>query len=167
MDEEFLTLMAEYDDASQQVFRALQAAIDAAGFTGSHTRDIPYHISLATFRLDQEAEAVALMRRLAAQHAPIPLEITHLATHPGNRVLFAGPAPSSALTVLQADCGVETVGGYPFVPHSTLLIDEPAVVERAIPVAEAAFRPFRGRITRLHLCAFWPTREIMTVELQG
>ncbi len=167
MAEEFLTLMAEYDDATQQVFRTLQAAIDAAGFTGSHSRDIPYHISLATFRLDQEAEAVALMGRLAAKYGPISVEIPRIGTFPGNRVLFAAPEATSALMALQADCGVELVGGYPWSPHSTLLIDVPEVVERAIPVAEAAFRPFRGTITRLHLCAFWPTREVLAVALQG
>ena len=30
-----------------------------------------------------------------------------------------------------------------------------------------SFTPIVGKITRLHLCAFWPTREIMTVELKG
>ncbi len=167
MAEQFLTLMAEYDEESQRVFRDLQAVIDGAGFTGSHTRDIPYHISLATFPLEREKEAVALMRRLAAKHGPIPVEILRIGTFPGNRVLFAAPEATPALIALQADCGVENVGSYPWSPHSTLLIDEPEVVERAIPVAEAAFRPFRTNITKLHLCAFWPTREIMSVEMQG
>ena len=27
--------------------------------------------------------------------------------------------------------------------------------------------PFLGKIARLHLCAFWPTREIMAVDLKG
>lgn len=29
-----------------------------------------------------------------------------------------------------------------------------------------SFHPFMARITRLHLCAFWPTREIAFVRLQ-
>ncbi len=167
MAEQFLTLMADYDEPTQQVFRTWQSALDAAGFTGTHSRDIPYHISLATFPLEKEADAVALMQRLARTHGPIPVEIPRIGTFPGNRVLFAAPEATPALIALQADCGVELVGGYPWVPHSTLLIDAPEVVERAIPVAEAAFRPTRGRITRLHLCAFWPAREIMAVPLQG
>ncbi|MBQ1377665.1 MAG: hypothetical protein IIY77_06815 [Lachnospiraceae bacterium] len=47
----------------------------------------------------------------------------------------------------------------------TLLIDEPETVCEALPLLLKSFRPFVGRITRLHLCAFWPTREILSVDL--
>ena len=49
----------------------------------------------------------------------------------------------------------------------TILIDEPETVHAALPVFIGSFVPFVGRITRLHLCAFWPTREIAACELAG
>ena len=48
-----------------------------------------------------------------------------------------------------------------------LLIDEPETIGRAVPVLMKHFVPIRARIDRLHLCAFWPTREILRVELTG
>lgn len=48
-----------------------------------------------------------------------------------------------------------------------MLIDEPETIGRAVPVLMKHFVPIRARIDRLHLCAFWPTREILRVELSG
>ena len=44
-----------------------------------------------------------------------------------------------------------------------LLIEETEIIQKALPILVEHFRPFMGRITKLHLCAFWPTREIATV----
>ncbi len=55
----------------------------------------------------------------------------------------------------------------PWIPHVTILIDEPETVHAALPLFVKDFAPFAGRITRLHLCAFWPTRKILTGELSG
>lgn len=52
-------------------------------------------------------------------------------------------------------------------PHATIILDEPETICRALPEVMKVFRPFYGHIVRLHLCAFWPTREIATVELTG
>ena len=46
-------------------------------------------------------------------------------------------------------------------------MDEPATVCAAVPRLLESFQPFVGTIARLHLCAFWPTREILSVELTG
>ncbi|MBQ8555973.1 MAG: 2'-5' RNA ligase family protein [Clostridia bacterium] len=167
MAESFLTLMADYDEAAQETFAAWQRHIDAAGFAGTHTRDIPYHISLATFDLADEAAAIALTRCVAAAHAPLEVDVTHMGLFTGGKVLFAAPDVNARLQALRQDCSDAPVGAYPWTPHTTLLIDEPAVVAQAVPMLTACFRPFRARITRLHLCAFWPTREILTAELTG
>ena len=45
------------------------------------------------------------------------------------------------------------------------VIEESATICRALPILLESFHPFVGKITRLHLCAFWPTREIMSVDL--
>lgn len=51
--------------------------------------------------------------------------------------------------------------------YATLILDEPDTICRALPVAVKNFKPFVGTVTRLHLCAFWPTREIVSIELKG
>ena len=87
---------------------------------------------------------------------------------PGGKVLFAAPDMSPALTALQRACaGDRPLNGYPWLPHTTMLIDEPAQIAAALPTLMAKFTPLLARIDRLHLCAFWPTREILTVKLTG
>lgn len=167
MAEQFLTLMADFDPDIQQALRLCQAALTKAGFTGTQTPDLSYHISLATFPPEQEEAAVALTKALAERFRPFPVSISHLGLFAEGRVLFAAPDKSPELTALQEACGVPGVGGHPFTPHATLLIDEPEVVCRALPALLTAFHPLLGRVTRLHLCAFWPTREILTAELKG
>ena len=168
MAESFLTLMADYCAEDQQRISVWYDALQNAGFTGTQTPGLNHHISLATFALEQEAEAIALTRHIAAEFAPVHADIRHVGVFPGGKVLFAAPDMSPELMALQQACaGERPLNGYPWTPHTTMLIDEPGVIGQALPVLMQHFAPLRGRIDRLHLCAFWPTREILTVELTG
>lgn len=167
MAESFLTLMADYCEADQQRISVWYDALQHAGFTGTQTPGLPHHISLATFELAQEAEAVALTRRIAETHAPVTVDFTHIGVFPGGKVLFAAPDINPALAALRSAAGELPLRGYPWTPHTTMLIDAPEVIAAAVTVLMQSFRPFRAQLTRLHLCAFWPTREILTVELTG
>lgn len=167
MAESFLTLMADYCPEDQQRISVWYGALQDAGFTGTQTPGLRHHISLATFPPEQEAEAIALTKALAARFAPVNADIRHVGVFPGGRVLFAAPDLSPELAALQRACGNGPVNGFPWTPHTTMLIDEPEVVGRALPVLMRHFAPITARIDRLHLCAFWPTREILTVALTG
>ena len=167
MAEQFLTLMADLDDDSQQIMSEWYNTLKEVGFTGTQTPGLPYHISLATFLLEKEQEAVALMQKVAAEFAPVSVHISHVGMFAGGKVLFGAPDMSPELTALHDACASESAQQYPWTPHATLLIDEPDIVSAAVPVLMKTFYPFVGKITRLHLCAFWPTREIAAVELKG
>ncbi len=167
MAEQFLTLMADLDDDSQAIMSEWYSNLQKAGFTGMQTPGLPYHISLATFPLEKEQEAVALMQKMAAEFSPVPVHISHIGMFAGGKVLFGAPDMSPELTALHEACAEGTIREYPWTPHATILIDKPETVYAAIPVLMKSFHPFVGKIVRLHLCAFWPTREIATVELKG
>lgn len=167
MAEQFVTLMADYCEEDQECILQWYNALQQEGFVGQQTPDLPMHISLATFPLDKEEEAIALTRRVAAEFAPVDADIRHVGIFPGGRVLFAAPDMNAALVTLQQACESPVVNGFPWTPHTTMLIDEPEVIGRAVPVLMKHFVPIRARINRLHLCAFWPTREILRVELTG
>ena len=142
--------------------------VQRAGFTGTQTPGLNHHISLATFPVEAEAEASALTKQIAAAFAPVPVDVRHVGVMPGGRCLFAAPDMSPALTALQQACaGERPLNGYPFLPHTTMLIDTPETIAAALPTLMSRFEPFRGTITHLHLCAFWPTREILRIELTG
>ena len=90
--------------------------------------------------------------------------------HPtsGGKVLFAAPDMSPELVALQSACADgRPLNGYAWTPHTTMLMDEPEVIGRALPVLMQHFTPLMAKIDRLHLCAFWPTREILTIDLTG
>ena len=84
----------------------------------------------------------------------------------GGRILYAAPDmnPADLLGLRQA-IKTETNEIFPWTPHATILIDDAKIVQEALPILVEHFHPFMGRITKLHLCAFWPTREIATVTL--
>ena len=71
MEEQFLTLMADLDDASQRRMGEWYQSLKAAGFTGTQT-PLPYHISLSTFPLEKEREAVERMKKAAAAFPRFP-----------------------------------------------------------------------------------------------
>ena len=167
MAEQFLTLMADLDETSQERLRGWYGALRKAGFTGTQTPDVPYHISLATFPLNREEQAAETARKAAAAFAPVPVHISHIGMFAGGRVLFGGPEKDAGLTALREACKPDSPEAWPWTPHVSLLIDEPEVVQRAIPTLVRCFTPFSGTITRLHLCAFWPTREIAACRLTG
>ncbi len=167
MAESFLTLMADFSEADQQRMARWYDALQQAGFRGAQTAGLPHHVSIATFPLEQEAEAVALTRHIAASFAPVEVDIRRVGVFPGGRVLFAEPDRTPELTALHLAAGGKDLNGYPWSPHATMLIDEPEMISAALTVLTAAFTPFRARIDRLHLCAFWPTREILRVNLTG
>ena len=58
MAEQFLTLMADLDEQSQKIMSEWYSDLRNAGFIGTQTPDLPFHISLASFSLDKETEVV-------------------------------------------------------------------------------------------------------------
>ena len=166
MAEQFLTLMADLDDDSQAIMSAWYNSLNNAGFTGTQTPGLPFHISMATFPLEVEREAVELTKKAAGSFSPIPVHISHIGVFAPGKVLFGAPERSAELDLLHNACETNPSQQRPWTPHVTLLIDDPPTICEALPVVLKSFYPFVGRITRLHLCAFWPTREILSVDLK-
>ena len=167
MAEEFLTLMADFDGESQARMSAWYSSLKEAGFSGTQTPGLPFHFSLASFPLEREREAEARMKEIAARFPAFPVHISHIGLFAGGRVLFGAPERNRMLDALHDEFEPEPDPARPWTPHATILIDEPSAVFRAIPVLAESFRPFVGTVVRLHLCAFWPTREIACAELTG
>ena len=167
MAEQFLTLMADLDGEAQERLSGWYRTLREAGFTGVQTPGLPYHISLFTFPTDREEEAAGTAERAAAAFAPVPVHFSHIGMFAGGKILFAAPEKDAELAALQAACRPDAPREHSWTPHTTLLIDEPETVRAALPFVVEAFAPFTARITRLHLCAFWPTREIGSFALKG
>lgn len=167
MTENFLTLMADLDDVSQKRLSEWYGTLEKAGFIGTQTSGLPYHISIATFPLEQEGNIVGLMKKVADEFSVISVHISHIGLFAGGKVLFCAPERNSQLDLLHDACEANVDKKCLWTPHVTVLIDEPEAVCAALPLFVQSFYPFVGNIVRLHLCAFWPKREIASFTLNG
>ena len=167
MAEKFLTLMADLDENSQEIMSGWYKELQDAGFEGKQTPGLPFHISLANFSLDDEAKVVNEMHRLAEEFTTIPIHISHIGMFAGGKVLFCAPDMNPPeLVKLHNSIRIKTIDEFTWTPHATILIDEQEVINDALKVFVKSFSPFMSKITGLHLCAFWPTREIEFIKFR-
>lgn len=166
MAEKFLALMADLDDNIQDQMSSWYRSLTDAGFKGVQTPDLPYHITMAILPLEMEEEAIDVMKRAAGEFKKIPVHLSHIGMFAGGRVLFAAPERDSELNRFHEKCSFDVPQPHPWTPHVTILIDEPQTVGEAIPLLVDSFTPLTGKISRLHLCAFQPKREIFAIDLK-
>lgn len=167
MAEQFLTLMADFDVNTQKEMSAWYGSLKALGFTGTQTPGLPYHISLGTFPLSEEKKAVEIMEKAAKEFAPFQVHVSHIGVFAPGKVLFAAPERNARLDAIHDVCDVFPNPVRPWTPHATILIDEPETICKALPELLKSFHPILASVTRLHLCAFWPKREIGSALLTG
>lgn len=161
MENKFLCIMAGYDDETENHLAGIQKKLYAAGLTGQHTKNIPQHITLQTYPTNREGEVVELLRKIAEETAPFDVCFSHTGIFSGGKVLFIAPDKDSDLIALKEKFGPS----FDWTPHTTMLIDEPENIQRAVPLVVQEFSSFNGKVTCLHLYEFWPTRHILTLNL--
>jgi len=165
MSEEIIVLMADLDDKSQELLQGWYGVLLEHGFNGQQTKGLPYHISIATFSLDKERSVIELMNGICNELSSFSINVSGIKTFDNGNVLYASIDDSEELLNLRNMISIETKEGYSWTPHITLLIDDSKTVEKALPIVQKSFKPFKAKITKLHLCAFWPTREILSTKL--
>lgn len=165
MAEQALYVLAEYDDQTERTLAALQDRLYELGFSGTQTRDIFMHITLGSFPVEKEEEVKELVKQAAQSGGAFDVTLNHVGIFGGQEtnVLFIAPDINRELLALKERFG----GSFGWTAHTTLLIDRPEVIHRAVPAVLERFSVFTGRVTALHLYAFWPSRHILSVRLGG
>lgn len=157
-----LYVLAGYDDKTETYLSGMQKKLYDQGFSGRHTKNIPMHISLGCFPCEKENELKTLLHSKAQEISASEVGFSHIGLFPGGEVLFAAPDANKELLALkEIFCGDTDL-----TPHTTLLIDDPDSILKALPAVMEDFSPFRGKITSLHLYEFFPARHILTVPLK-
>jgi len=162
MSDKALYVLAGYDEPTKAHLSAIQNKLYETGFTGTQTRIFP-HITVGSFPVDKEAELVSLLQTLANTAAPFEVTFNHVGIFGGARVLFIAPDTNKALLDLKEHFG----SAYNWTPHTTMLIDDPEVICKALPHVMENFSAFSGNVTTLHLYEFFPSRHILSVDLNG
>lgn len=161
-DNKQLYILAGYDEASEAHLCHLQNLLYEQGFVGTHTKNIPMHITLGSFPTDREELLKVLMQRLSEEVDSFDVTFNHIGIFGGAKVLFVSPDMNDELLSLKERCS----DSFHWTPHTTLLIDEPDVIFRAAPYVLHEFKSFVGKVNSLHLYEFFPTRHIMSVNLR-
>lgn len=163
MENKALYILAGYDDPTERRLAGIQDNLYSQGFIGTHTKNIPQHITLGSFPLDQETRLVDLVRKIAKTTAPFTVAFNHIGIFAGGKVLFIAPDISRALLELKERFGPSRG----WAPHTTMLIDEPEIILKALPEVIKSFSAFEGTVSSLHLYEFFPTRHILSVKLRN
>lgn len=162
MSDRILCALAGYDAATENQLAIIQENLYAKGFVGEHTKDLPQHITLATFPASEETRVVALAEQAAKESAAFEITFNHIGIFGGSRVLFVAPDTNRQLLDLQARFAPSDN----WTAHTTMLIDEPELIHLALPIVAGQFRAFRGRVETLYIYEFWPSRLIAKYALQ-
>lgn len=161
----FLCILGVLDEESQDVVANINKELYTQGFVGKQTKGIPQHITLGYYSLTDTEETISLMNDACNIFDDIALKFNFIGLF-GLNVLFFGPAISKELlnlyTYLNKNNEADIKG---WTPHSTLLIDAPDNVMKALPIINDHFEAFSGSICRLCLYEFFPPRLVYEINL--
>lgn len=165
MEDKFLCVMAQYDEETNLKLRNIERILIDEGFTGKQTHNLPYHITLGSFDLSREAELMERVSRISKNFKSFNIKLNNIGLF-GLEVLFIAPAVNKELLELQQHFNYDYADGFGWTAHTTILVDEPHSVKRALPYVAENFKSFTGRVEALSLYEFWPTRFISEKRLQ-
>ena len=167
MQEKFLGLIAQFDKETQNIIAGYYDILCQNGFIGNQTKDIPYHFTLGSYSysIDCEKQLINDCERICSETGCIDIKLDHIGLF-GLKVLFIEPNMNFELLKLQQsffpDCGN---GYHPWAAHATLLLDEPEIILKALPIVAENFKPFKARIESVALYEFFPKRLIKECRL--
>ena len=162
MADKALYILAGYDDETESHLFSFQNRLYRQGFTGTHTKNILQHITLASFPVEKEEELKQMLVDMSEDFSSFDITFNHVGIFGGERVLFIAPDTNLQLLKLK-----ETFSdSYNWTPHTTVLIDTPDMIYKALPEVMKDFSAFKGKVSALHLYEFFPTRHILSVDLK-
>ena len=167
MADKALYVLAGYDDRTEKILAGMQNRLYVLGFSGVQTKNIPMHFTLGSYGTDQEEELKARLTEVAEKNEVFSVSFNHIGLFrlPQNDVLFVAPEVSREMLRLK-DRFMDSKDPFSWSPHTTLLIDQAEIIQKAIPAVLDDFTPLEGKVAVLHLYEFWPARHILSVRLK-
>ena len=89
-DNKFLTVMAVFDDETQQKLANIQKSIIKNVGEGTQTMGIPFHLTLGSYSTDSKCEVVAQIEKVASGAKPFEIFLIGYNTF-SDKVLFLEP----------------------------------------------------------------------------
>jgi 2'-5' RNA ligase len=166
MEDKSLYVLAGYDYQTEKRLAGMQNKLYEQGFDGVQTKNIPMHFTLGSYDTEREEELKERLKEIGKNLPAFEVSFNHIGLFksPETEVLFVAPDVSKKMLELK-DRFLDCKDIFDWSAHTTLLIDRPDEIQRAIPVVMDDFYPLKGKVTTLYLYEFWPTRHILTIDL--
>ena len=153
MPSDLLYAVARLDRDTSRKMSEIQHALLSSGIVGRQTPDIPYHITLGAFPVARRQEACDILEQVCRTLSAFTVDFNHIGLF-GLQVLFLAPDVNRELLDLQRYFD----DGHPWTAHATLLVDEPSMVLKALPIVADHFKSLQARIESIGLYEVLPTR---------
>ena len=160
MNDKFLCVMAQYDEETEQKLKKIQKVLLDNGFDGKQTPNLSNHITLGTFEVDKEEMLKERIKMVSKNFRSFDIKLNNIGLF-GLDVLFIAPLVNHELLNLHKYFISNCADGSDWTAHTTMLIDNHDVIQKALPYVEESFKSFTGRIESISLYEFWPTRFIL------
>lgn len=162
--EKFLTVFAVFDRMTQRKLNTLQDEVISLGYSGAQTMDIPFHISLGSFNVEDEQKLIAKIKEVCSQKHEFEINLNKV-NHFDNRVLFIEPEYNLKLVELHTLFDGNFADGFPWHAHTTIFCGEEEQVIKAKERLINIFQPVRAKITGIQMGEFFPTKMIIAEKL--
>ena len=162
--DKFLTVFAVFDDDSQQKLKAFQDSVLDLGYSGTQTLDIPFHISLGSFKTEAEQELTAKIKEACSQNNEFEIDLDKVNDF-ANKVLFIAPKENADLRRLHDLFDGNFADGFPWHAHTTILCGDEEQVIKAKAHLNKIFKPLTAKITGIQMGEFFPTRMLVQEKL--
>ena len=162
--EKFITVMAIFDESTQKVFQSIQEELEQKYGVDTKTKDIPYHITLGSYAVEETEEIVSRIMDVAGKTNSFGVSFTGL-NHFGNVVRFVEPMISEELSALHMHFDSDYANGFEtWKPHATVYRhSEPKEIEVSPSITDKLDRLSDAKIVGIELGEFFPAKRIVRV----
>ncbi len=162
-----LYILAELDEDTQIILNNYEKIILANGFIGKQTKDIPYHITLGCYSLENEIYLKDLLDNVGKEFNQINISYNGFGLF-GLNVLYLNPTMNLKLIEIYNYFKEKSQNkDNDLSAHTTLFIDEPENIIKILPRFVEISNRINGKIKYISLYEFFPKKLLKRIELNG
>ena len=166
--DKFITVMPILDNKTQELMQRIQTDLEHQYGVDTKTKDIPFHITLGSYAVEDTTKIVSKIMDVAIQTSSFDIEFDGL-NHFGNLVRFMEPKISDELLRLHSCFNSDYANGYDsWIPHATVYRhSEPMEIKLSDQIAAKIEQLKYARIVGVELAEFFPAKKIIRVSFKG
>lgn len=161
----FLTVMAVFDNKTQETLAKIQADIVERVSQGTQTMGIPFHLTLGSYPTDLVDDVVEKIKRVVMSSRSFNVQLLAYKTF-SDKVLFLEPTVTDELLSLRKSFECDYANGFDWVPHATVFCGDEDEVRKARALISDIREPFCAQIVGIELGEFFPARKIIRMNFK-